>query len=270
MPERLTPGPVRGNPSVREAVCVHTRKVYDSCRDKECVQDMHVYLTPASQAVLENASSVRPGTAQLLWIYVDVDSVPFNKGFYTVDAVYYYRVTAEASTGGGRPTTIEGAASYAKRVILYGGEGTMRTFTSTYTPSAADLRDPEERSMPIGVVETVEPILLSVKVLDNCRPGSQICELGDVPEAVAAAFEAPLVLDHRERALLVTLGQFSVVKLEREVQMLMPVYDDCVPEKQCEATSEDPCEVFERFRFPVEEFAPPGMGDGSGRCGCCD
>ena len=274
MPDRLTPGPVRGNPSVREAVCVHTRKVYDSCRDKECVQDMHVYLTPASQSVLETATSVRPGTAQLLWIYVDVDSVPFNKGFYTVDAVYYYRVTAEASTGAGRPTVIEGAASYAKRVILYGSEGTMRTFTSTYTPTAADIQDLEDFSMPIGVVETVEPILLSVKVLDNCKAaGSQICELGDVPEAVAAAFDEPLVLAPTDRSLLVTLGQFSVVKLEREVQMLMPVYDDCVPDKQCEASSEDPCEVFERFRFPVEEFAPPGLpgGGNGGRGGnCCD
>ena len=78
MPERLTPGPVRGNTCVKEAVCGHTRKVYDSCRDKECIQDMRVYLTTASQTVLESATSVRPGTAQLIWVYVDVDSVPFN------------------------------------------------------------------------------------------------------------------------------------------------------------------------------------------------
>ncbi len=49
------------------------------------------------------------------------------------------------------------------------------------------------------------------------------------------------------------------MKLEREVQLLMPVYDNCIPDKQCEASSEDPCEVFERFRFPVEEFTPPDL-----------
>lgn len=29
----------------REAVCVHTSKVYDSCRSKECLRDIRVYLT---------------------------------------------------------------------------------------------------------------------------------------------------------------------------------------------------------------------------------
>ncbi len=260
MPERLTPGPVRGNPCVKEAVCVHTRKVYDSCRDKECIQDMRVYLTTASQTVLESATSVRPGTAQLIWVYVDVDSVPFNKGFYTVDAVYFYRITAEAYTGVGKPTMIEGVASYSKRVILYGSEGAMRTFVSTYNPESDDTRTPENFTMPIGVVETVEPILLSVKALDNCQmPGCPVCELGEVPEEIAAAFDLPLVLDPTTRMLYVTIGQFSVVKLEREVQLLMPVYDNCIPDKQCEASSEDPCEVFERFRFPVEEFTPPDI-----------
>lgn len=96
MPERLSPGPVRGNPCVKEAVCVHTRKVYDSCRDKDCVQDLRVYLTQSSQQTLDRAATVKPLSARLIWVYVDVDSVPFNKGFYTVDAVYYYRITAEA------------------------------------------------------------------------------------------------------------------------------------------------------------------------------
>lgn len=260
MPERLTPGPVRGNPCVKEAVCVHTRKVYDSCRDKECIQDMRVYLTKASQAVLECATSVRPGAAQLIWVYVDVNSVPFNKGFYTVDAVYFYRITAEAYTGVGKPTMIEGVSSYSKRVILYGSEGALRTFVSTYHPEPADTRTPENFTMPIGVVETVEPIMLSVKALDNCQiPVCPICELGDVPEEVAAAFDSPLLLEPSSRTLFVTIGQFSVIKLEREVQLLMPVYDNCIPDKQCEASSEDPCEVFERFRFPVEEFTPPDL-----------
>ncbi|MBE6935903.1 MAG: hypothetical protein E7458_05305 [Ruminococcaceae bacterium] len=261
MPERLSPGPVRGNPCVKEAVCVHTRKVYDSCRDKECIQDMRVYLTEPSQAVLATATSVRPGGAQLIWVYVDVDAVPFNKGFYTVDAVYFYRITAEVFTGVGKPTTIEGVASYSKRVILYGSEGKLRTFLSTYNPDPDDTRSPENFTMPIGVVEAVEPILLSVKTLENSQmPSCPICELGEVPEAVLSAFDAPLVLESGGRTLYVTIGQFSVVKLEREVQMLMPVYDNCIPDKQCDsASSEDPCEVFERFRFPVEEFAPPDL-----------
>ena len=37
MPEKVMPGPVEGTGGIREAVCVHTRKIYDSCRDKDCM-----------------------------------------------------------------------------------------------------------------------------------------------------------------------------------------------------------------------------------------
>lgn len=35
MPEKVMPGPVDSCGSIREAVCIHTRKIYDSCRDKQ-------------------------------------------------------------------------------------------------------------------------------------------------------------------------------------------------------------------------------------------
>ena len=38
---------------IREAVCIHTKKIYDSCRDKDCVEDLRVYPTRSSQAVLD-------------------------------------------------------------------------------------------------------------------------------------------------------------------------------------------------------------------------
>ena len=33
MPDRVSPGPLCGNHPPKEAVCIHTRKVYDSCRE---------------------------------------------------------------------------------------------------------------------------------------------------------------------------------------------------------------------------------------------
>ena len=83
MPDRVSPGPIRSNQMPREAVCVHTKKVYDSCRDKECLQDIRVYLTRCSQSVLDSSINVKAKSAELLWAYIDVESVPFNKGFYT-------------------------------------------------------------------------------------------------------------------------------------------------------------------------------------------
>ena len=35
MPEKVVPGPVCEDRSIREAVCIHTRKIFDSCKDKD-------------------------------------------------------------------------------------------------------------------------------------------------------------------------------------------------------------------------------------------
>ena len=43
MPEKVVPGPVEDACGVREAVCIHTRKIYDSCRDKDCIEDLRFY-----------------------------------------------------------------------------------------------------------------------------------------------------------------------------------------------------------------------------------
>ena len=35
MPEKVMPGPVSDASGIREAVCIHTRKIYDSCREED-------------------------------------------------------------------------------------------------------------------------------------------------------------------------------------------------------------------------------------------
>ena len=59
MSERVVPGPVQDSCGIREAVCIHTKKIYDSCRDKDCIEDLRVYPTRGSQAVIDRALSVR-------------------------------------------------------------------------------------------------------------------------------------------------------------------------------------------------------------------
>ena len=34
---------------LRQAMSIHTRKITDACRDKDCVEDLRVYLTAGSQ-----------------------------------------------------------------------------------------------------------------------------------------------------------------------------------------------------------------------------
>ena len=98
------PGPIGGNNGnsaggFREAVCVHTKKVYDSCRSKECLRDIRVYLTRDAQELINagGIASVKPRAAELLCVSIDVERIQFNRGFYSVDIRFFYRIECEIS-----------------------------------------------------------------------------------------------------------------------------------------------------------------------------
>lgn len=130
MPELVMPGPVGGERCIREAVCIHTKRITDSCRDKDCLECLRVYPTKSAQEALDRAVSVRAGCAQLICAYIDVEEVSFNRGYYAVDVRYYYRITADAYLGAGRPVEVNGLAVFDKRVVLCGGESGAKVFTS--------------------------------------------------------------------------------------------------------------------------------------------
>ena len=111
MPEKVVPGPVQDSACIREAVCIHTKKIFDSCKDKDCIEDLRLYPTQSSQCAIDRAVSIKPGSAELLHVYIDVEPVSFNRGFYTVDVRYFYRVTADAFVGAARPVEIAACAS---------------------------------------------------------------------------------------------------------------------------------------------------------------
>lgn len=35
MPDKVAPGPVCEERSIREAVCIHTKKIFDSCKEED-------------------------------------------------------------------------------------------------------------------------------------------------------------------------------------------------------------------------------------------
>ena len=115
MPENGMPGPVCDLSSVRESVCIHTRKIFDSCRDKDCVEDLRFYPTASAMELLSGCQMVRGGTAELLYVYTDVEPVTFNRGFYSVDMRFYYRVTLQVCTGTPRYTEVEGLGAPGPR-----------------------------------------------------------------------------------------------------------------------------------------------------------
>ena len=115
-------------------------------------------------------------------------------------------------------------------------------------------------NLPTAVVEVLDPMILSscVKEICDCSCAEVACQ---IPAAIRGVFDEELVLSGDRRRLFVTLGQFSIVRLEREAQLVVPVLDYSIPVKECcdnPGGTEDPCEMFSRIPFPAEEFSPRG------------
>jgi len=76
------------------------------------------------------------------------------------------------------------------------------------------------------------------------------------------------------KKLYVSLGFFSVIRIEREGQYLISASEYCVPDKECViAEDSDPCTMFKRMAFPTSEFCPPSFKAMNGDKGCdspCD
>lgn len=172
-----------------------------------------------------------------------MDEISFNRGYYTVDVTYFYKITGETFPGG---IPIRGLAVFDKRVILYGSEGSVKTFTSNGCAASQS---------PVAVVEAVDPIALNLRIGEACPCGD--AEKRSIPEAILEAIGEDLNLSGGGKQLFVTLGQFSIIRLERDALLTLDA-ETFVPSRECIGSSDDdPCTLFGRVRFPVDEFFPP-------------
>ena len=260
------PNPTSG----RETVCIDTYRILDSSRDRDCYEDVRIYLTAIGQEVIDNTCTVRVRTAEVVWTQINVDPIPFNCGFYQLTARYYVKLTFEGCVGNGRSQDFAGIAVLEKRAVLYGGEGSVKIFSSSADAGLCDFISEPGSNLPVGVVEVVDPIALSVKICDrNLQCGCCVCRCDEIPEAVSSALIGELVDPEVGNRLYVSLGIFSVIRLKRPAQLLISGTDYCVPDKESVAAQEDdPCSLFRTMAFPTGEFTGntcPANGGSSGR-----
>lgn len=241
----------------KEAVCINAGRIYDSCSDKDCLEDLQVYFTPLNQAIIDNATSIKCRNIQVFTILMDVEPIPFNKGFYSVDMTFYFLVKLDAVVSPLTPCVkVEGVSVFQKKVILYGSEGSVNQFTSDklFTVDKACICD---ETLPKANVSVVDPICLSCRLCD--KPDC-LTEINfTCPDVVSRLFDDEFEVVKPAKIVEVSIGLFSIVQLERTVQMMVPVYDFCLPSKECVSTSDDPCELFKKIKFPVNEFFPPKL-----------
>lgn len=242
----------------KEAVCIDAERIYDSASDKDCLEDLQVFFSDKTQPIIDNAISVKCKRVRVLNVNVDVESVPFNKGFYSVDMTFYFLVELSVYlTPGAHAVTCCGISYFSKKVILYGSEANARVFSSH--SSCCNKCSEQITSMPNAVVQIVDPICLASKFIE-C-PARKCCSCSPIPCHVCAEIDGCFDNVEACKEVFVTLGLFTIVQLQRKVQMMIPAYDFCIPDKESEYSTGDPCEMFKKIQFPMEDFFPPRLND---------
>ena len=244
----------------KENICIDTYRVLDSCRDKDCFENVKVYLTDFGEEIIDRTSTIRAKCAKIVSAYIDINDVPFNRGFYQLDIKMYVKITFEACISKGNIQEFDGLAVVEKKVILYGSEGNVNIYKSTFGSSGFCNCNPcqdNSSSMPIAILETVDPVILGVKVVEpHVFPCCCCCCIDDIPDFVYNHVNGKLC-DRDDKALVVSLGFFSVVKIERPTQIIVNATEYNIPDKECvTAQEDDPCTLFKSMAFPVSEFSP--------------
>lgn len=267
--DQVVPGLIGGEDicKLREAVCVHVEKVYDNCREKDCIEDAVVDFVDNVHDLINNAVKVKTKDAEVVAVLADLEDVPFKRGFFTVNVRYRIRVVCEFCykdcTGNIVNSSPKvGYVWFSKTVILFGSEGKVKIFKSvdpnTPPPVCEGCSDNcgslvEQDNLPIIKVEVAEPLVLNTRIKRVHE--RQLGVLEDERSEVNT-FVGP------QRRVVVTLGIFSIIKLVRLVQLLIPAFNFCYPNKECvTSTDENPCDIFDTIDFPLDQFFPPQKFD---------
>ena len=245
-----------------EPVCVDVPRIYDSCGAKDCLRDLTVFYTEQNRELIDKATSVRVNKISVITATVDVDSVAFHRGYYAVDIIYYFNVCCEVYSGATNiPTSVNGLATTTKRVVLYGSDACVKVFSSDteaeIDTSELDCCNGYPVTMPRATVQISSPMALS----SSLSPVTAPVILPYVPENVTEFFGGDLVAPEAQK-VLVTIGVFTIAQLSRNEQLMIPSYDFCVPRKECDNRTDDPCEAFSKIDFSADSFFPPSSIDG--------
>ena len=255
-------GDTAGRPvnSFREAICIDTRRIYDACSAKECIRDMEVIFTDEGQQLIDCASIIKTRCAEVAAVYFEVSPLAFNKGFFSVDMTFFFKIVCTVcSAPGCAPAIVEGLGIFCKKVILFGSDAGVRTFSTAESLTQAGCGTPTVN------VQVLDPMILASHICEEKGPERpKPRSIPMPPPEVAAQFSGCFNEVCPRRTLYVTLGLFSIVQLMRQVQVMIPIYDFCIPNSECaaaDALNSDPCELFSKVDFPTDEFFPPKLAD---------
>lgn len=136
---------------LNRAMPIHTKKITDSCRDKDCIEDLRVYMTRESQNILDSCGTAKVRSAELICTAIDVSPVAYNRNHYCIDLTFYYRIIADATVNSCRPACLCGLAMFSKRAVLCGENSGVHVFSSEDRDCCGC-----DTNLPTAVVEVMD------------------------------------------------------------------------------------------------------------------
>jgi hypothetical protein len=254
-----------GERRINEAVCIDTKRIFDSCVSRDCLENLRVTFFSHSQRLIDEAVTVKTRDCRIEEVSIDVEEVPFNRGFYSVDITFYFKLRFDTySSPCTTPQVAIGFAQFNKKCILYGSDGDVKVFVSNPSSELLDCPVAPQYTNPVAKVQAVDPVILSTDIIDACDCCVPIAT--SFPQSILNSIEDTMPSVGASKAILVTLGLFSIVQMERDSQILIPAYDYCIPDRECNCNTSNPCETFQSIDFPVDEFFPVDRENGSCPC----
>ena len=201
-------------------------RVYDSCSDKDCLEDLRVYFTERDQMV-DRPCGQRPGekSRRLLTTYIDVEALPFNRGYYSCDLTFFFEVQVECLFRSRRALHHR---LRRRRVPETGDPVWQRGQVSRYSTanSVTTPRPPGDAvpaMLPRCSVQVAEPIVLSAQLMDACDRCNCGCacvlrlllQLYSGP-ASATGTAGTSATTNDGKIVYVTIGIFTIVQLDPE------------------------------------------------------
>lgn len=221
--------------------CIIANKVYDQCRQQDCIEKL-AYSALAPEEPINppnNAAAVIivPNTFRIAGIFL-VNKSPnlLRRGYYDIELKFSFEYQLQFRDGSGIPIggNILARSLFNKKVSLFGSTGTD---VSVYSDFGGF---PNLQIAPFTLVEA------SSYPLDATLGYTIPIASGDNPPV--------------PNSVNVTIGLFTIIKLFRLVNLVVPSSGFCKP-KKCEEISEDPCEYFNNLKFPFDIFDPPQKED---------
>jgi hypothetical protein len=240
--------------------CIIAFKVYDSCRQQNCLTEKELGPARAAECILLGPDHINEGdiirppshaaavTIDKLRVkkimIVNKEPNSFRNGFWDIDIKYVFEYRLTFREADGCPIgSVKANSIFNECVTLF---GSIDSDTVIATDLFREVCESKTLDSDPFIMAEAKSVGLGAQIRHHCRHHGGRHE---GPESEGGR--------HDRGVVEVTIGLFTIIRLFRIVNLLVESKGFCIPEECEERCPLNPCEFFESLDFPMDIFSPP-------------